>query len=87
VLNVSVEGVTRAFLTNKMMLGGAVWLRRCQRNDCSANHLLEHRRPGYDRSGPVSICDVLLTSGFDFVNKTRLLGKICFPENGVVRTT
>jgi hypothetical protein len=55
VLHDSTEGVTRAFLTNKKVLGGAIWLRRCQRNYCSGNHLLEQRRPGYDRRDPDSL--------------------------------
>jgi len=67
-------GVTRAFLTNKKVSGGAVSLRRCQRNDCFANHLLDQRRRGYDRTGLVLLCVLLkahqtelLTSSFDFM--------------------
>jgi hypothetical protein len=75
-------GVTRAFLTNKKVSGGAVSLRRCQRNDCFANHLLDQRRRGYDRTGLVSLCALLkvyqaalLTSSFDCVVETRCCRK------------
>jgi hypothetical protein len=78
VLHEFMVGVTRAFLTNKKVSGGAVSLRRCQRNDCFANHLLDQRRRGYDRIGLVSLCVLLkayqtelLASSFEYMVKTR----------------
>jgi len=82
VLQEFMVGVTRAFLTNKKVSGGAVSLRRCQRNDCFANHLLDQRRRGYDRTALVSLCVLLkayqtelLTSSFECMVKTRLCKK------------